>query len=458
MIDILYICTIKIRKNFTDFRLEITENINYELDTTEFHRNTTNGCEKKLFVRKRELTLKNVILLIMSLQSAVQRDLDRFFTKLDSSSYTIRKASKGAFSQARAKINENGFKRLNQVVVNTFYGRGVAKLWRGHRLIGVDGTRLMLPNHPTVKEEFGTCKFGPKSDSERSMATGSMLFDVLNQLTLDARLSPYKQTEGKSAGERFLLEQHLPSLQKGDLLIMDRGYPSIALFFILMARGVDFCARMKTGWWKAVREFRDSGKNEQIVDFSLPKSQKYKLKDFPEWADKTIKCRLVRIELDNGEIEILCTSLIDTDKYPHKEFKELYHLRWNHEEAYKLLKSRIDLEDFSGKTANAVKQDFHAKIFLLSLTAAYAHPVEERVREEFRADHKRKYSQKINRTNAVAATKDILIAMFIKRQYSMALNAFDEIVYKTRELIRSNRIFERKKKPKKPYSMNYKRL
>nr|WP_289048516.1 IS4 family transposase [uncultured Carboxylicivirga sp.] len=432
--------------------------MNYELDTTEFHRDTTDGREKKLFVRKRELTLKNVILLIMSLQSAVQRDLDRFFTKLNSSSYTIRKASKGAFSQARAKINEKGFIRLNRVVINTFYRRGVAKLWKNHRLIGVDGTRLMLPNHPTIKEEFGTCKFGPKSDSERSMATGSMLFDVLNQLTLDARLSPYKKTNGKSAGERALLQQHLPSLEKGDLLIMDRGYPSIALFFMLIARGVDFCARMKTGWWKVVREFRDSGAKEQFVEFSLPKSQRDKLKEFPEWTYKIIKCRLIRVELEHGEVEILCTSLTDIEKYPHNEFKELYHLRWNHEEAYKLLKNRIELEDFSGKTANAVKQDFHAKIFLLSLTAAYAHPIEERVREEFRADEKRKHSQKINRTNAIAATKDILIAMFVKRQYCIAINAFDEIVYRTRELIRPNRLFERKKKPKKSYSMNYKRL
>ena len=448
----------RISRNFSDFRVEITENINYELDTTEFHRNTVQRCEKKLFVRKRELTLKNVILLIMSLHRAVQRDLDSFFTKLDSSNFTIRKATKGAFSQARAKINENGFIRLNQVVTRTFYGRGVARLWKNHRLVGVDGTRLMLPNHPTVKEEFGVCKFGPKSDSERSMATGSMLFDVLNQLTLDARLSPYKKTNGKSAGERALLQQHLPSLCKGDLLIMDRGYPSIALFFILMAKGIEFCARMKTGWWKAVREFRDSGENERIVNFSLPKSQSNKLKDFPGWANKTIQCRLVRVELDNGEIEILCTSLTDSNTYAYEEFKELYHLRWNHEEAYKLLKSRIELENFSGKTANAVKQDFHAKIFLLTLTAAYAHPVEERVREEFRADQKRKYNQKINRTNAIAATKDILIAIFAKRQYHLAFQAFDDIVYRTRELIRPNRIFERKKKPKKTYSMNYKRL
>lgn len=394
----------------------------------------------------------------MSLQSAVQRDLDRFFTKLDSSAYTIRKASKGAFTQARAKINEKGFIRLNQVVTETFYKRGVAKLWKNHRLIGVDGTRFMLPNHPTVKKEFGTCKFGYKAEKERSMAIGSMLYDVLNQLTLDARLAPYKKINGKSADERALLKEHLPSLEEGDLLLMDRGYPSLALFFILMAKGIDFCARMKTGWWKVVREFRDSGKKDQIVEFTLPKNQQRQLKEYPQWIDKRIKCRLVRVELDNGEIEILCTSLTDIKKYPHCEFKELYHLRWNHEEAYKLLKTRIELEDFSGKTANAVKQDFHAKIFLLSLTAAYAHPVEERVREEFRADKNRKHSQKINRTNAIATTKDLLIVLFFKRQYQIALSAFDNIVYRTREIIRPGRMFERNKKPKKPYSMNFKRL
>ncbi|MDR0575042.1 MAG: hypothetical protein LBG96_13655, partial [Tannerella sp.] len=54
---------------------------------------------------------------------------------------------------------------------------------------------------------------------------------------------------------------------------------------------------------------------------------------------------------------------------------ELYHYRRNEEEAYKLLKSRMDMEDFSGKTAISVKQDFHAKVLLMSLCAIYAHPI-----------------------------------------------------------------------------------
>ncbi len=118
--------------------------------------------------------------------------------------------------------------------------------------------------------------------------------------------------------------------------------------------------------------------------------------------------------MDSGETEILCTSLVDFEEYPHDQFQELYHYRWNEEEAYKLLKNRIELEDFSGKTAKAVKQDFHAKVFLLTLSAAYAHPIEDRVRKEFKADQHRKHDQKINRTNSISATKDVLVAIIYK--------------------------------------------
>ena len=69
-------------------------------------------------------------------------------------------------------------------------------------------------------------------------------------------------------------------------------------------------------------------------------------------------------------------------------------MRWNQEEAYKLFKSRIELENFSGKTALAIKQDFHAKVFLMTLCAAYAHQIEEKIIQEYKADEDRKFSQK----------------------------------------------------------------
>jgi len=279
-----------------------------------------------------------------------------------------------------------------------------------------------------------------------------MLYDVLNQITVDAQLASY------ASSERDLLMQHLNKVKKGDMLLLDRGYPCFWLLFLLKAKGIEFCVRLKDDWWLKVKDFTQSAEKERIVTFTLPKKDSKKLADFPDMQDSTITCRLIKIELAGGEKEILCTSLIDSQKYEYEEFDSLYHYRWNEEEAYKLLKSRIELENFSGKTAQAVKQDFHAKVFLMTLCAAYAHPIEEKVTEEYRADQSRKFDQKINRTNALSMTQDILIAVFLRQQFEKAIQAFDSVVEKTREVIRPGRRELRKKRPKNPYSMNYKRL
>ena len=105
-----------------------------------------------------------------------------------------------------------------------------------------------------------------------------------------------------------------------------------------------------------------------------------------------------------------------------------------------------------------MKQDFHAKVFLMTLCAAYAQPIEEKVVEEYKADQKRKFDQKINRTNALSMTQEILMAVMIRKQFDKALEAFDQIVQKTREIIRPGRSVPRKKMPKRSYSMTYKRL
>lgn len=227
---------------------------------------------------------------------------------------------------------------------------------------------------------------------------------------------------------------------------------------MLKARGIEFCVRLKDNWWLKVKDFTNSSDKERIVTFALPKKDRAKLKDYPHLQDTEITCRLIKVELENGEKEILCTSLTDSDTHPYSDYEQLYHYRWNEEEAYKLLKSRVEIENFSGKTARAVKQDFHAKVFLMTLCAAYAHPIEEKVIAEYKADKDRKYGQKINRTNALANTMDILVPAFVRKKYKESLEAFDELVGQTREIVRPGRSNPKNKKPKKLYSMNYKRL
>jgi len=393
-----------------------------------------------------------VVFISRGVKSSLQRELDSFYKEVTGTDFNIREVTKGAFTQARSKLSHEIFIKLNQSVNDTFYSEAPYLVWNNMRLLSVDGTRLVLPNHKSVKEEFGEHSFGPKADSKRSLAMGSFLYDPINMLTLDAQIAPY------ASSERELLYKHLEKVKKGDLLLLDRGYPSIALIFLLKAKGIQFCMRMKENWWLNVKEFSESGREEQVVSFRLPKKDRELLKDYPGMFDRVIKCRLVSVELPNGEREILCTSLMDSRKYPVEDIGELYHYRWNEEEGYKLFKSRMEVENFSGKTALAVRQDFFAKVFIMSLCATLAFPIEEKVKKEYEQEKGLKHQQKINRTNALSMTREICIGLFLKKLIKRALKAFDKIVKATREIIRPDRKKERRHHQKRLYHMNYKRL
>ena len=97
-------------------------------------------------------------------------------------------------------------------------------------------------------------------------------------------------------------------------------------------------------------------------------------------------------------------------------------------------------------------------MFTLTMCAAFSHPIEDKVREEYQADQNRKYAQKINKTNALANLKDLLIPMFLKNMFNQLLGKFDDLVFKTREIIRPRRSNPRKHRPKNKYYMNYKPL
>ena len=57
-----------------------------------------------------------------------------------------------------------------------------------------------------------------------------------------------------------------------------------------------------------------------------------------------ISLRMVKILLENGNLEVLATNLSQTE-FHTEEIKELYHMRWGIETAYETLKNRLQLEN-----------------------------------------------------------------------------------------------------------------
>ncbi|MEO5995610.1 MAG: hypothetical protein ABIN89_02835 [Chitinophagaceae bacterium] len=226
--------------------------------------------------------------------------------------------------------------------------------------------------------------------------------------------------------------------------------------FELQQQGIDYCIRMCTDWWLEVRNMIAAGQKDKIVTFKLPAKDKELLKQY-HTTNENIRCRLVVVELPGGGTEVLYTSVLSKKRIPYKGFVTLYNYRWNIEEGYKLYKCRLQLEAFSGKTAHAIKQDFFAKVFMMTTTAILAFPVEEKLKLEQQQSN-RKHPHKINRTNALAMIKEISCKVIIDKMIKPALNALDKILKATTEIIRPKRKFERKKIKKKPPNQNYKPL
>jgi hypothetical protein len=63
-----------------------------------------------------------------------------------------------------------------------------------------------------------------------------------------------------------------------------------------------------------------------------------------------LELRFITVRLSTGELEVLVTTLLDEAAYPTGKFAALYHLRWSVETCYLMLKSRLDLKNWSGLT------------------------------------------------------------------------------------------------------------
>lgn len=312
-------------------------------------------------------------------------------------------------------------------------------------MLAIEGSMSELPNTAEVCTHFGV--WHPVAGGTCPKARLSQLFDVLNHVTLEAQLAP------KACGERDLAARHCARLQVGDLVLLDRGYPAFWLFALILTRNAHFCARMPQRGWTGVEQFVAAGHLEQIVTVapSAHALADCQARHLPHTA---LTLRLIRIELASGEIEVLVTSLLDSVSYPVSVFKELYHDRWPVEEDYKVIKARVEVENWSGKSVLAVYQDFHAKVLTKNLTAMLAHPAQQAVHQ---ASQNKKYRYQVNMTNALSKVKDTLVLLLHRPILEPLLEQLWLLMTRTIEPVRPDRFFPHLKRVKpKRFAFSYK--
>jgi hypothetical protein len=335
---------------------------------------------------------------------------------------------------------------LNEEQVKYFYAHFAPKRWHGFRLTAIDGTLLDVPDNEATRREFGV--WGSRHDGKGSpKARVSQLFDVLNEVTINAQIAP------KKFGERRLAFRHLAFCGVDDLVLLDRGYPAFWLFAAIRHRHAHFCARLDGTQWDVAKAFIQSGELERQIVLT-PSTAALKTCKSSNLPTHALTLRLVRVELPSGEIEVLITSLLDTAAFPAALFQALYHQRWPVEEDYKRLQSRFEIENWSGTSVEAVYQDFHATIFTKNFAAILAQPAQPVVSH---LHSSAKHDYKVNMTNLISKLKDTLLFLFWDHTISPLLHALWQQMIRTTEPIRPHRNSVRHKKVKRRrFPLNYK--
>ena len=341
---------------------------------------------------------------------------------------------------------------MNRLIVRLFYRYSRLKTWKGFRVLSVDGSTLQLPgNHQSLWKKFSRHFFGPKADVGHWMSRISYLYDVFNGIVIDA------QMEGYTTSEATLCKNHMPFVKKGDMVLFDRYYASYELMFLLMGKGAHFVFRMKDNWWKCVETFVKSGLDQQEVCLCLPKKHHFLLKKYPHLKE-TQQIRLIRKTNRKGEVQVFCTSLIDSQVYSRKAILNLYKQRWGIEEAYKLIKSRLEVADFSGLTSWAIQQDFYAKTMLISLCNALCADIKPKtiIRRKTKTANPTR-GRIINRTYALYHLKVIIRkTTYTLEKLQTWIDEFGIRVSTFVEYSRKNQSNPRKPKPFSKHAMNYK--
>ena len=413
---------------------KLIENVKEIISSTEFI--DRNRQTKKAFTRQRKLPFHVLIAFLLNfVKGSYQDELDKFFKAINRFDVPKRLVSKAGLAKARMKLKFEAFVELNQHLVSYFEKHFNPVTWKGFRLLAIDGSTTRLPHIEAVAEHFGV--WGVRQGNPSPMARVSQLFDVLNKTTVDALISP------KGSGERTLAAQHLLKIRLGDLVLLDRGYPAWWLFSLILSRNAHFCARISCTKWKAVRKFFHSGKVEKIISLPIHATSVAFCKEMG-LPMEPLKLRLIRIQ-NNGQVQVLITSLIDINTYPVEIFHDLYHLRWPVEEDYKAIKCRLELENFSGKSVLSVYQDFHAKVFTKNLVSIMAFPSNDALHPQ--QEHKR-YDYQINFTQALSKSKGVIGLLFHETASKVVQLVADlqNIFQRTIEPIRPGRKYPRNHK------------
>lgn len=343
-----------------------------------------------------------VFFLLNKVNTSTRTALRNFFKRVVEKDMRM---SQQALSKARSHFDHSPFEGLFRVINDMrFSGEHEVRRWNGYQVLAVDGSDLTLPNIPALLESFG----GSGRNADCPMASSSVLLDILNDFVIDASLNPYGTSERQMAAAHIdVLQRQCPTGNK--LLIFDRGYPSLAMIQLLEQNNLNFLMRVRAKWNLDVD--KAVGSDNCVL------------------LSHGTRIRVIKLALPSGETETLITNLwqIDSD-----QFEALYFLRWPVETKFDIAKNKLSLENFSGTSENAIRQDFWVSILLTNIVSVAKDEADVLVQHQRKEKHNL-HTYLPNTSDLVESLKDEFVHACLdpspRKRSKRVAAVIDEIAY-----------------------------
>ena len=370
--------------------------------------------EKTAFTRNRKLSFQDIMYFVLSMpQKSLTTELDLFFGKKNFS------ISKQAFSKARYKISPLAFEDIFNLSTGLFRFTNHPGTWDGYRVFAVDGSEIAVDHNKNNETEFGL-----KGGNQHSYPSARLtaLYDVTNDLIVDAVFTGISVGEREHARKLLSSEALINGKGYKNLILFDRGYPSRELIYELEDKGFFYLIRCTHSFLSCVNECPDG--EHSVSDIH---------------KGRTVSLRVIK-DTSGEEPHILVSNLFEEHQDMHYH-QYLYHKRWSIETKYGELKTRVRLENFSGKNPQAIRQELYAALFISNLSALIKSSTENEIREEL---NRGRHRYQLNRSCIIGAVSRYIRCLINIRCYKDKLQQLIQRAKNVRSIIRPDRHFKRK--------------
>lgn len=389
----------------------LIKNVKSLISSDEFK--TKHSLVQNAFTRNRKLSFQDIIYFILGLpRKSLPTELDLFF---DKQRYSV---SKQAFSKARYKISPQAFEDIFHMSSDIFQFTSQPKTWDGYRIFAVDGSDIAVDHNKNNAAEFG---LKTNQHSSYPMARLSALYDITNDLIVDVQFTGISKGEREHA-HRLLSSPALTNAKKyKNLIIFDRGYPSRALIHELEERGFFYLIRCSHSFLSCVNECPDG--DHVVTDI---------------YKNRTTQLHVIK-DTSCEESHILVSNLFG-DTQDAEYHQKLYHRRWEIETKYGELKTRMRLENFSGKNPQAIRQDLYAALFISNLSSLIKASAEDEIEEQLTNENNQ---YQLNRSFIIGKVCQYVRTLVSVQNYKKQLSMLISRIQTMRSIIRPDRHFKR---------------